>query len=334
MIANGRVIIKHHRAELAIAVAMALGMAAWTAFVLVRTGSTPVPAGCFQRWLAVGLDGAGECAGPMLAWGSVLNNEGTSISAVMAYLPFAIGLIAGVPIVASELEARTAATAWSLNPSRVAWLTGTLLPVIVVVGVGVLALVVTTSLLESDREIWGYSRVEEFGRYGAPVAARALGAMAIALLVGALLGKTLPGLALAAAVVVALAFGLNFARENWQAALPATVITVTSPNGEVALIPGAIATDIAFVTPVGDLLPIDEARRIAHEFGAPQPALADEQDLPAADWLEANGYREVSLGLTPAAALGWEPYELAAWALVTAAGTVGTIFVVNGKRPT
>ena len=79
---------------------------------------------------------------------------------------------------------------------------------------------------------------------------------------------------------------------------------------------------------------IDEARTNAHDAGAPQPEQGDEQDLPAAEWLEENGYREVSLGITPAAAMGWEPYEITAWGLITATATAGTFFVVNRKRPT
>jgi len=334
MTAYGRVVIRLHRAELAIAMPLALGLTGWIVLVLARTDATSVPAGCFERWLASGIDGAGDCAAPILAWGSALNSEGTYISALMAYVPFVIGIVAGVPIVAAELEARTAATAWSLSPSRVAWLARTLMPVVVLVGGSVFALVAATSLLESDREIWGYSRIEEFGRFGAPVAARVVGAMAIALLVGALLGRILPAVALAGAVVIASAFGVNAAHQAWQTALPEAVITTMSPDGDLALIPGAVATDTGFVAPNGDQLSIQEARRIAHTAGAPQPEPGDEQDLPAARWLETNGYREVSLGITPASALGWEPYELAAWVLVSAIASGGAIIVVDRKRPT
>ena len=333
MTSYARVVVRLHWVELTIAVGAAVLMTAWIALVLVRTGSTSVPPNCFDRWVLAGAEGAGECIGPIRTWGSTLISEGTSISAAMAYLPYAIGLIAGVPIVASELEARTAATAWSLNPSRVAWLARSLGPIIGLVGLAAVALAITTSRLEADRVLWGYSGVEEFGRYGAPVAARVIGSMAVGLLAGALLGRTLPGLVLTLAVVVAIGYGLGVARAQWQASLAAEAITIATSNGELKVIPGAIVTGIAFESPSGIRLSLEDARTIAHDEGAPWPEAEDEQDLPAATWLEANGYRELSLGVTPDQALGWEIYELASWTLVAVVASAAAFVVVDRKRP-
>jgi hypothetical protein len=65
----------------------------------------------------------------MRVWGGALAVDGEKLFMAMKILPFGVGLLAGVPIVARELEMRTAQTAWSLNGSRLRWLIRQVAPI-------------------------------------------------------------------------------------------------------------------------------------------------------------------------------------------------------------
>jgi len=157
MFAAARVTLRQHRFEVGAAALAALVLGVSALVVEYRLRALNVAPGCIDNWLARadGPDGAGACVGPMHAWGEILGVEGGLIFGAMKYLPFAVGLLGGVPIVARELEARTAQTAWSLSDSRLRWLIGQVAPIRVVLGVTVTFAALAAGLLEANREAWG-----------------------------------------------------------------------------------------------------------------------------------------------------------------------------------
>lgn len=253
---------------------------------------------------------------------------------MMAFVPFVIGLLGGVPIVAGELESRTAQVAWSLYPSRLRWLLRQMAPILVVLGAGLIFAAATTSELAADRAIVGYSPVDDLGQYGPLIVARAFGAFGVGLLVGTLLGRALPGFVLGAAVILSLTFAVSSAREVWLDQLAPVVISEMSASGGEAFVPDGVITDVAFRTPEGNLISLADARAIAHTAGAPEPAANDEQDVPAAIWLEEHGYVEVALGVTREMALQWAAYDALSFSSAGLASLAGTILIVNRKQPT
>lgn len=325
------VTLKQHRIELAIAATVALGFGIWAVLIEIRTGLVDVPPGCFEAWLATP-DQAGECADAVRSWGTILGEEGTKVIAAMAFVPFIVGLLGGVPIVAREIEARTAQTAWSLNGSRVSWLLRQLLPIAILLGATVAFLALATGLLEADRTIWGYSPVEDLGQYGLQLLPRAFGAFGLGLLVGALSGRTLPAFVLGAVLVVSLVFAMGLAHQAWLERVDPVVVGTSSGAGG-GLAPGAVATGVAWRSPEGGQVSTTEARARAHQAGIGSPALGNAEDAAAITWLMDHGYVELSLGITREMGLAWGLYDAVGFGLLGLVCIGASTVVVQNKRP-
>jgi ABC-2 family transporter protein len=123
--------------------------------------------------------------------------------ALVLVVPFLFAAVAGVAVVGRERERGTTRLAWSLSPSRTRWLLGRVVPVGIVVivlsfAVGVAAdRLVAASMPEVDTAN-GFSM---FGFRGIVLAARATFTFAVAVLIGAAVGRTLPALLVTAVVV-------------------------------------------------------------------------------------------------------------------------------------
>lgn len=314
MIAAARVTLKQHRFEVGMAAlaALVLGMAAL--FVEYELKAVDVPRGCFDARLATGPSGAGDCAGPIQAWGSILADQGVRIIAAMAYVPFAVGLLGGVPIVGRELESRTAQTAWSLNGSRLRWLIRQIAPVLMFLGLAVTFAALASGAVEADRVVWGQSPFLDIGLHGPPVVARAFGAFGLGLLLGALLGRTLPAFVFGAILLLTLVYQVGVARNAWLNMQHPVVIEDAST---------AVQTGWAWLTPQGTQVTDLQAR-------AQVPAGMSHPET----WLADHGYRLVALGVTEEVAMGWALYDALGFSLVGSASLGATIVVVNRRRPT
>ena len=294
----------------------------WAAFVEVRLRGLNVDASCISNWLNIGTSAPPHCAEPMRAWGAIVGSDGARIQEVMRVLPFAVGLLGGVPIVARELEGRTSATAWSLYGSRSRWLAIQSLPILAVITMCLAFVAVGSGFVAGHRLDWGEGgSALDIGTSGAPVVARGFGAFGIGLLAGVLLGRSLPGLLLGAALSIALTLGLGAARDQWMATLPPSPITAETPG---------ITTGFGWLAPDGRALSLDEGFALVPD----EVAAGDgSQQGESAAWLANRGYTELQLGIPLSAAAGWARYDAAAFALVGLMTFGATAIFVNCRRP-
>ena len=201
-----RLTLKLHRFEILAVVAGAVvvagaALAVWSMMAPIATPARciedrfldPVPAECLttERFLELNEAYAGK------------------VMAAMAVLPFIAGALLGVSLVAREIEQRTASIAWSLSASRRRWLLARFGLLAAILGVVLALPAVTAGVLEGVRMPWidPGSSFHDYALRGPVVVARGLAAFAIAVLAGALLGRVLPGL-IVAAVGCLVAFNL------------------------------------------------------------------------------------------------------------------------------
>ena len=324
MIRAAWVTLKLHRVEVIVATTLALATAAWATWVEVRMAGALPPAACMRILAAGGYDALGDCTGPVRAWGTILGEAGDNFRMAMEYLPFVVGALVGVPIVAGEIESRTTGMAWSLFASRTRWLVGQIVPIALVTALAVMAAGVAAEAIEHDNEAYsgGYRDVIQIGHYGLGLLARAFGVFGIGLGIGALIGRQLPAFLLSVALGLGFLTGLTGVRDAWFASHQAHVLGAEY----------GVPTDWAWQTPGGVVLSKEAATAlvppdlVAQDVGQVQP-------VHAATWLEEHGYAEVSLGISIDVAMGWAPYEAVAYVLLGAGSIGAAAWLVNRRRP-
>lgn len=150
-------------------------------------------------------------------------------STYLAYgAPFGMGLLLGVPLVAREVEGRTAQIAWTLSRSRAAWLArsvafAALVILVLLAVVGIAGEVLTAAVLVDGKPGEDFTW---YGRRGALVIVRGLAALGVGVALGALVGRTLPALLAAAFVSIAIFTGVSLAMDRWN-----LTDTVAQPYG-------------------------------------------------------------------------------------------------------
>lgn len=306
-----RLSLSLHRFEFGAALLATLTVAIWAWSISLRSDTSALSPVCIAQWAQLGPAADPTCAQTMRSWGTVVDSESHDLYAVMVLLPFIVGLIAGVPIVARELESGTARTAWWLYRSRRRWLFRRALPILGVLGLALAALSIGTEAVEQKRVVYGYSQLEDLGRYGFVLLANAFLAFAVGLATGSLVGRVLPALILAAALVSALQFMTTQVHDAWLRAIPPVAISRGSGQGASDLSPGAIRTGTLWETPDGASLSHEDALIVAHDAGVPAPAPGDQADAAALEWLEVHGYVPTMIGVPMATALGWGGLETA-----------------------
>jgi hypothetical protein len=131
--------------------------------------------------------------------------------------PFGMGLLLGVPLVARELEHRTAGVAWTLSRSRTRWLARRAAFLILVLVVLLLVVAVIGEVLASaqmptrhlDRDFAWY------GRRGGLIVVRGLASLGIGVLIGAWLGRVMPALLVGIAATVLIFSGISLGMDRW-----------------------------------------------------------------------------------------------------------------------
>ncbi len=132
--------------------------------------------------------------------------------------PFGMGLLLGAPLVAREVEGRTAQVAWTLSRSRLVWLARRV-AFAALIAVVLLAIVAIAGEILAAASLPGGKPGEDFfwyGRRGGLIVARGLAALGIGVLVGAMTGRTLPALLAAAFASVLIFVAVSLTMDRWN----------------------------------------------------------------------------------------------------------------------
>lgn len=147
-----------------------------------------------------------------IEWGNTLAAAVGILGSMAIIAPFALGIFLGAPLVAREIEHRTAPIAWSLSRSRRTWLGHRALPVIAVIAVALLALGQASELMLTTAEETELG-FRHYAKFGPMLAARGLAVFGIGLVVGLALGRVLPAVLVTALASVLLVAGLSLGRD-------------------------------------------------------------------------------------------------------------------------
>lgn len=335
------VILKRYRFEIGFAVMAAVLAIALGLTIHLRLDALGVSQDCLDQARASqdGSDLGTGCfrlaqAGSAILGSTYLNGGGILQLSIMGLLPFVLGVFGGIPVVARELEDRTAQTAWWLYGSRSRWLLQKLGPIVLVVGVGIGLAALTASLVADDWIRWyGAERANLLGTYGPVAFVRAFGAFGVGLAAGALLGRTFPAFVVSVALLLLVMVIAVQARDSWLSQLPLAPLWERSPvTGEWESI-GGVPRAVAWGEPTGEILTPAEARQRATDAGVAPAQPNEPYNSQAQEWLNANGYSEITLGTTDEAAAGWAPFDATIFVIVGGAGVAAAFVVVNRRRP-
>jgi hypothetical protein len=148
------------------------------------------------------------CQGPMATW---LERIARGSLGIVPIFPIVAGLLAGGPVVSRELETGTARLAWSLGPSRMRWFVQRAAPILLLAALAGLAIGITAEALAGQQYPGvdlGQSFVAFRGR-GVLIAVETVLVAAIALSLGAILGRAIPTLILSLILVWGLVLAVD-----------------------------------------------------------------------------------------------------------------------------
>ena len=322
MITQFRVWTRLQRFELVAAAFIAGVLAVSAVLVRARLDAAGVTPDCWDAWFSSGGIGVGACEGPVQAFLGINEEEAGKIMASMALLPLAIGVFLGVPVVAREIEGGTAPAIWALARSRSRWLARRLVPP-VVVAVGLLtALAVGSEVLWNGREPWEPAlRFGDVGLHGPVIVAKGLAAMGLAVLAGAVIGRTLPAVIVTAVLAVALFLGAGIAQGTWLLSESQRhAVELDSNKQDIEQFPGGTFFHQSWRTADGRVL--DDQAAVALVPTGVDP------------WTWMNDHMTPLLNGVPGTEYPtWQRLETGGFALVGLAGFLGSFVVVMRRRP-
>ena len=239
-------------------------------------------------------------------------------------IPLVVGLLYGPPLVARELERRSAPLAWSLTSSRVRWLLWRAWP-----AAGLIVLLLTGTALAGDRlEAAVYPQFDpaqsfyDVGSRGELVVLRGLAAFAFGLAAGVVVGRTLPATFLAGGLCIV---GLGLAASVLQGWLPREEVPRAELDQATRAVP--LAFGEGYRLPDGRLLTFDESAPLR----PPEAQIIDTPDY--AVWLFHSGWKRVFIGISGTHFQQVELREAGATVAVALAGLGVALLAVRRRRP-
>jgi hypothetical protein len=330
MSARFRAGLRLQRFEILASLAAAVVLAGSALLVWFRLTGLHVEGGCFPYLTTLGAVppctlGAGRDAA-LAAFNELNGSDANSVMLAMAVLPLLIGMVLGVGVVAPEIEAGTAPSAWVLARSRARWLRGRMLPSLVAATAVLALLAAASEVLWLAREPYlpnPWLNFDDASLHGPILVAKGLAAYGVGLVVGARLGRTLPAVILATVVIwIGLAGTGTVARSLWMQAEAPNHVVAADPNGDVLAFPGGVIRGGGWLTPEGRQISDEEAFGMVPSGEPPDP------DAWLASHL-ARFYFGVPGDLFPA----WDAAETAGYAVVGLLGVGAAFLVVRRRRP-
>jgi len=237
--------------------------------------------------------------------------------------PFALGLFLGVPVVAREIEGRTAGIAWTLSRSRSRWLMQRVLPLVAVVIILAAAVGIGSEFVTRTNPFADLSADPGFSDYttrGWMLPIRALAVLGLAITVGAMVPRQLPAILLAGAITLALFVGMSIGMDTWMTAEARPILIDESRFGSFG--EGPRIFDIAYQDDVtGEVITMNDFYNRYGDVAFP------------ADGQGPEGFTEVAIGI-PGTEYGvWVLRESAVLGLVAVASGGLATLVVRRRRP-
>lgn len=259
--------------------------------------------------------------GPGAGFLDVQDGIAGRLSFAIGVLPFVLGATIGAPLIARELERRTAAVIWALVPSRTGWLVWRVAPVL-----ALLTLVLVVLALAGDRltsASWPLQdparSFADFAQRGPLIVARGLATFAVAMFVGVQTRRVLPALLVTFIFCAVIGFVSDATRTFGIAA-----VEVEGPAACATLGCAGQVTD-AYRDPLGEMHAFREVIAAAGAVGVEGGPVSDE----FRSWVRAQGYEEVTIAITGAAYPPVESRESAALILITVVATAASVLSVN-----
>lgn len=309
-----RITLRLHRFEL-IAFGAGLGGLAIAAFIAtIYVASLKPGPECFVLTGEV----PRECQRPLDAFYSASQWLGGLLFAPLLLVTYAIGLFLGVPVVARELERGTVRLAWSLAPSRWQWYITRMIPILVVViGLTFVAGVAADQFFAVSRpEMDIANSFTGYGARGGLMASRAVFIFAVAVAVGSIIGRALPGVIIGALVAtVGLFGGIQVHQEILKGEAVAVPVDQTGEGS--GYHEGDMYIDSKFQLPDGTL--------VGWDYFGDQGPIYDDQGNPQ--------YPQVSLVIPGARYRFVEAREALALAAGSLIGLLVAAAVVVRRRP-
>jgi hypothetical protein len=318
-----RLTLRQHRGVVLFAIGFAglLTIGATVAWAALSGLSTP--AHCIEDRFLVPMPPECEGTEAFLTWNEELAGK---VMAAMAVLPLLTGILLGAPLVASEIETRTATIAWSLAPSRRRWLAARLAILATVLAITLVVPAIAAQALAGARPYYGEfdpstTALIDYGLRGPLVVARGLAAFAIGVVAGLSLGRILPALLVAGVLVVVL-WNVSEGARYWGWP-PAE--SVVREKGHYYIETGGATT---YVDSAGRELTWDEVYELAPM--EPNKSLEDEAAFMA--WVRDTFEERITA--IPGEKLGFvEQREAAALAVLTVGLLGGSLLVIERRRP-
>jgi hypothetical protein len=250
-----RITLRLHRFEIvAFLLAAVLGVVA-TIVVAARLDALGYGGPCVEA-MRVGAATPVDCEFKINQFYEIVSNEAGVVSTLGTIVPFVAALLLGVAVVGREIERGTTRLAWALTPSRQRWFLHRFLPVLLVVAGGtyVLGIAADRLLAATEPGIDPANAFAQFGFRGVVLAARAVFVLALALLVGAVMGRALPAVIVGGIIA---AFGIAGGMQVHDRILRSEAVIIEEAHAQV----GDLYVDQQFRLPDGRLIGWEEVEQ-------------------------------------------------------------------------
>lgn len=300
------------RLEAFLALVAALALVAWQGFVGLQASGLTLDPNCI-------LIVAETCDFETVARRQALLADSVTLQLAGLGIVIGIGVLLGTTAIATEIETGTVQTAWWLDPRRSRWFLARVLALGSVVFALVLVLAVVSHWFQSVRQPY-FDPGASFDGYrlrGAVLLGTGLGAFAVSLFFGSLVGRTLPAIVLAVATTLGL---VGLAHIVVFPNLTERVLLVADPRAPAS--PDEILEE-RYEAPDGSILTLAAAR------GA-SPVDTSKQDFW--DWLNTT-FRSVPFGYPGSSYWTVALRELTLWVVASLGFAAAAWFVVRRRRP-
>ena len=271
-----RLCLRLQRFEIGAVVVLIGLLVAAAAIVSFHLTALVPDASCFGIWFSGSQPpGTAVCGGAISEFFVVDAGQASRVMLLFSVAPVLVGLLLGAPLVAREIEAGTAPLAWSLSGSRLRWLALRLTPMLLLVVALLCIAGLASQVLLSARQPWvpnGETFLDPAG-HGFVIVTRGVAAFLLSVAIGAIVGRQLPAVIVAAAILAAGFSVGEIARTRWlyDTAVRTPLTEPISPTG----MPGAAIFGSASRTFDGRVISDEEALSLMPAGEDPATWMAD-----------------------------------------------------------